>query len=647
MSRAPLPRISTEDSAHILTHTADVWPLLRNAHLFITGATGFYGRWLLESLIAANEQLGTNIHATLLSRAPQAFARECPELAAHPLFTWLTGELATAELPAQIDYLIDLATPSAAEIDFAQVSAGDTAITGAVNAKTALIERTLAATARLIAHAQHSGVKRALYASSGAVHGHGSPGYGELKRRSEALWLASPIDTVITRGYSFIGPYLPLTDKFAVGSFLRDALAGGPIRIQGDGTPVRSYLYGADLAIALLRSLMLGQPNIPHDIGSSEAISLRDLAHHIASHCPGISVDIFGAASAPHAVNVYLPTQLSANNIASSPLSSHVPISLDDAIRRTLNSVKRNTAQPKAAIEHPHVSHHHKLPLHAACLAALTASTRLVTLDVFDTLLWRTTLFPRDVFLHLNPHQPRVVAQLRYRAEQLVSTVCRRLLKREPRLADFYLGHQPYAAGEFELEKTLCRANPEGLALVDTLRSRGIAFVAVSDMYLSAQHIQTLLMHCGYGAMTVFSSSDSNLTKSHGALFPHVWRQCSVSPDETLHLGDNPWADVAIPRQQGGQALHVVTPRDLLLSLHTPTNSPQTSFHESVFWGKIARQLYLNRQRLHHPALTEALSKLFARLDLQWRQKNPPSQHDACAQLDDTLKRVHSPHITS
>ncbi|MBK8118869.1 MAG: NAD-dependent epimerase/dehydratase family protein [Sulfuritalea sp.] len=280
----PLPPIPAEDREHILRHTNALWPVLAGKRLFITGGTGFYGKWLLESIAAANDELDARVHATILSRNPDRFTSDLPHLASRPEFAWLTGDTAGFAFPeGPFDYVFHFATASAAEVD-----AGGTAI----------LMQTLRGTERVLHFASTRGARRLLFASSGAVYGRqpadlghipedyrGAPdptdpasAYGEMKRLCELLCVKSGVDCVISRGFAFVGPYLPLTDKFAVGGFIRDALAGGPIRINGDGTPLRSYLYAADLAIWLLTLLVRGKPSTPYNLGSDHAIALADLA---------------------------------------------------------------------------------------------------------------------------------------------------------------------------------------------------------------------------------------------------------------------------------------------------------------------------------------------------------------------------------
>ncbi len=73
-----------DDRDHVLTHTQGRWDDLRGQRLFITGGTGFFGCWLLESFIWANDTLGLNAEAVVLTRNPDAFRRKAPHLTEHP-----------------------------------------------------------------------------------------------------------------------------------------------------------------------------------------------------------------------------------------------------------------------------------------------------------------------------------------------------------------------------------------------------------------------------------------------------------------------------------------------------------------------------------------------------------------------------------
>lgn len=262
-----------------------------------------------------------------------------PHLATRSEFTWLVGDAASFTFPAaHFDYVLHFATASAAE-----VSAGGTAS----------IMHTLAGTERVLEFARSSGAKRLLFASSGAVYGRQPPylkripedfrggpdladpasAYGEMKRLAELMCTTTKgIECVIARGFSFVGPYLPLTDKFAVGSFIRDALEGGPIIVRSNGLALRSYLYAADLAAWLLTLLLKGRPSEAYNVGSEHAVSIRELAKLVAAHSPmPIETIIRGQASSQTASS-YVP----ATNRARSMASIKVSLDLPTALARTL-----------------------------------------------------------------------------------------------------------------------------------------------------------------------------------------------------------------------------------------------------------------------------------------------------------------------
>lgn len=335
----PLPPISRDDREHIVRHTTAIWRDLAGANFFITGGTGFYGKWLLESIAAGNDLLGAQARATILSRDPARFAREVPHLAARREFSWQVGDAADFTFPDEdFDYLFHFATASAAE-----VGSGGTAI----------IMQTLRGTERVLQFARTKSIKRLLFASSGAIYGpqpadlshipedyRGCPdpsdpasAYGEMKRISETLCVSSGVDCVITRGFSFLGPYLPLTDKFAAGSFIRDALAGGPIVVKGGGRTLRSYLHAADLTIWLLAILVRGKSRRAYNVGSDTAISVLELARSTSQKSVRpIEVQV-PAILAPGTLDRYVPDVARARQ----ELILDVWIDLPDALQRTLS----------------------------------------------------------------------------------------------------------------------------------------------------------------------------------------------------------------------------------------------------------------------------------------------------------------------
>ena len=288
--------IIAADVSGALARTESLWTALEKARVFISGATGFFGIWLLETLLAANREFSLGMRVVALSRTPAGFAAKAPHLAHDPAVTWASGDVRDFVFPAgPITHVIHAATESTSNQNASDPQA--------------MFDVCVEGTRRVLALAREKRAERMLFTSSGAVYGRQPPelshipedfaggpdpldrrnAYAEGKRAAEFLCgLAAtdpvtPVPVTIARCFAFVGPHLPLDVHFAIGNFLRDALTGGPIRVSGDGTPFRSYLYAADLAEWLVTILLRGRRGRAYNVGSEEAVSIAELAARVAA----------------------------------------------------------------------------------------------------------------------------------------------------------------------------------------------------------------------------------------------------------------------------------------------------------------------------------------------------------------------------
>lgn len=328
----------------------DDWERLRGRNVLVTGGTGFFGHWLLESLARANRDRRLGLRAFVLSRDPERFRTRAPELAADAALSFVRGDVrerdwATAEAFGDLEFpfVIHAATDADAGVN--------------ERAPEKMIDTIVAGTRQVLEFARARGAERFLLTSSGAVYGRQPPelprvpeefpggpdpldprsAYAEGKRTAELLCAIAngrdAMETVVARCWAFLGPHLPLDRHYAAGNFLRDALAGGPIRINGDGTPLRSYMHPADLAVWLWTILLRGESGRAYNVGSEDAVSIAELAHQIASRVdPAPAIEIAKKAVPGARPERYVPS----TERARTELGLAQTIALSEAIERTI-----------------------------------------------------------------------------------------------------------------------------------------------------------------------------------------------------------------------------------------------------------------------------------------------------------------------
>jgi len=342
-------KVESSDLGEIFLQSENILPYFCDARIFMTGGTGYLGKWMIEFLYYARKRACLNFELVLLSRNIQAFLTQYPELAKESWFSYVEGDIRDFSFPeGNFTHIIHAATDVVAA-----VTPLDT------------FEVTVLGTRRILEFAKDRGARDVLIVSSGAIYGVFPDGvdhisesffgrvdvnssraaYGLGKLTSE--WLSniytqqSALRCKIARMFAQVGPHLDLDAHFAIGNFIRNVLDKKSLRIEGDGTPVRSYMYATDLVAWLLKIWLKGEPGSAYNVGSEEAISIRDLADLVASTglTDSLQVNVFGHSITGAAPNHYLPD----TTLAQRELGLSITVPLKEAIERTINWHRRQS----------------------------------------------------------------------------------------------------------------------------------------------------------------------------------------------------------------------------------------------------------------------------------------------------------------
>ena len=295
-------RVIQESMKEITRLCSADWSKLGNAHILLTGGTGFFGSWILVSF-AALRQAGFPIEMTVLSRDPDTFLKKNPMFQNLAGLTFRKGDVVDATIPFSITHIFHFATsgsnPDAGDVD-------------------SEIRRTLIeGTRHLLGEAKRVGAAKFLFASSGAVYGKDLSDrpieanlnskarlttYGAAKREAEELCrqasINRDIETVVARGFTFCGPLFPVQGPYVISSFMQAMLNGLPLQVK---TPhaIRSFLDGRDLVTVLWKLLVQGNNGSAYNVGSDESVSMSELADIMRSVALKVSLRVPEVRTAP------------------------------------------------------------------------------------------------------------------------------------------------------------------------------------------------------------------------------------------------------------------------------------------------------------------------------------------------------------
>ncbi|MFC0433785.1 HAD family hydrolase [Kutzneria buriramensis] len=205
-------------------------------------------------------------------------------------------------------------------------------------------------------------------------------------------------------------------------------------------------------------------------------------------------------------------------------------------------------------------------------------SCSVLTLDIFDTVLWRLVPRPTDVFgllaarLRAAGQCPAWVTDATFRRMRIGAEAAARAgrdaLGTEVSLFDIWRAMpadvfanallEELVAAEVRVERELTVVDLDVAAVIRAARKHDLPVALVSDTYFTEEHLATLLDRPELGPLQdvrIFRSHQHGVDKGHG-LWPIVLHDLDVSAEQVVHIGDNEVADVTVPAALGIRTVH-------------------------------------------------------------------------------------------
>lgn len=201
-------------------------------------------------------------------------------------------------------------------------------------------------------------------------------------------------------------------------------------------------------------------------------------------------------------------------------------------------------------------------------------SVKVVSFDIFNTVLLRYANKPEDVFeeagkllnlpfgitaedykyiriqtqKEIQDKKKLMVGTAEVNLEEIVSGL------------PVWLNREEAIQAEVQAEKELDFGNPEIVNLITWLEKKEYRIIYVSDMYLSAEQIEIILTTAKVPKHMIFVSNEFVSDKKSGQLFQAVLHSENLKESQIIHIGDNFEADVLGAEKCGLKAFHYRAP---------------------------------------------------------------------------------------
>jgi UDP-glucose 4-epimerase len=255
---------------------------------FITGGAGFIGSHLSDALLAAGHEV------TILDNLSTGSIENIAHLKGRQGFTYRIDGVENEPLLAELVDGCDVVFHLAAAVGVKKI----------VDEPVQTIETNVQGTEIVLKHANKK-KKLVVIASTSEVYGKSTDvpfredadlvmgptmkhrwAYACSKAIDEflalAYWKEKGLPVIVVRFFNTVGPRQTGQYGMVIPNFVKQALAGRPITVFGDGCQSRSFTYVGDVVDALVRLVQepraVGQV---FNIGNAGEISMRDLAEKV------------------------------------------------------------------------------------------------------------------------------------------------------------------------------------------------------------------------------------------------------------------------------------------------------------------------------------------------------------------------------
>jgi dTDP-glucose 4,6-dehydratase len=260
-------------------------------NILVTGAAGFLGSHLCDSLLAAGDSV---IGIDNLSTGKLA---NLSHLERESRFSFLEHDITKPFDAGKVDFIFNFASP-ASPIDYARLGP-ETLLVGSAGTINALDLARKYSAGFLHASTSECYGDPEVHPQVETYWGHVNPigmrsVYDEAKRFSEAAIMAYhryyDVDTHLVRIFNTYGPRLQPNDGRVISNFMMQALQGKPLTIYGDGSQTRSFCYVSDLIDGILR-LSRSDEHLPVNIGNPDEWTILECAREVLA-VTGVGTEI-------------------------------------------------------------------------------------------------------------------------------------------------------------------------------------------------------------------------------------------------------------------------------------------------------------------------------------------------------------------